>query len=227
MGDLTVVGIGVSKRLYLRRRMYVPSNENLHLFLLQQHHDPPAHGHPGFKSMLRKLQENWFWIGMANGCKQYATNCATCRRTKAYNTKKQGLLNPLPIPNRKWLDLSLDFVVQLPECRRRNHLFQHILVVVDRLTKQRIYEPLESLSTSEFIDAMYRRVFSTYGYPLSIVSDRGGQMISTLWKWLCQRYGINVKLSSAQHPETDGQMENANKVMKNYLRAYISHMQDD
>ena len=52
-------------------------------------------------------------------------------------------------------------------------------------------------------------------------------MTSTLWRRLCQRYGINVKFSSAHHPETDGQTENANKVMKNYLRAYISHVQDD
>ena len=207
--------------------MYVPNDKNLQLFLLQQHHNPLTQGHPGFKAMHRKLQENWFWFGMANHCKQYATNCATCRHTKAYNTKKQGLLNSLLIPNRKWMDLLLDFVVHLPECHRRNRVFQHILVVVDRLTKQQIYEPLENLSTSEFIDAMYRRVFSAHGFPLSIVSDRGGQMISTLWKRLCQRYGINVKLSLAQHPETDGQTENSNKVMKNYLQAYISHVQDD
>ena len=52
-------------------------------------------------------------------------------------------------------------------------------------------------------------------------------MTSTLWKWLCERHYIKVKFSSAHHPETDGQTENANKVMKNYLRAYVSHFQDD
>ena len=100
-------------------------------------------------------------------------------------------------------------------------------MVVDRLTKQRIYEPLEGLSTSEFIEAMHRRVFSAHGYPLSIVNDRGGQMASKLWRRLCKRRGIRIKFSSAQHPETDGQTENANKVMKNYLRAYVSYTQDD
>ena len=164
---------------------------------------------------------------MPRDCKQYTTNCLVCRRTKAYNTKKQGLLSQLPIPNQKWMDLSLDFVVNLPQCRRQNRTFQHILVVVNRLTKQRLYEPLEGLTTSEFIEAMHRRVFSAHGYPLSIVNDRGGQMTSTLWKRLCERYGIKVKFSSAHHPETDGQIENANKVMKNYLRAYVNHTQDD
>ena len=164
---------------------------------------------------------------MPRDCKQYATNCSVCRRTKAYNTRKQCLLNPLPIPNRKWTDLSLDFVVELLECHRQNRVFRHILVVVDRLTKQRLYKPLEGLSTSEFIKVMQRRVFSAHGYPSSIVNDRGSQMTSKLWRRLCKRYGIRIKFSSAQHPETNGQTKNANKVMKNYLRAYISHTQDD
>ena len=176
MGDLTLnnSGRGRSVRLYVKSKMYVPDDEKLRLFLLQQHHDPPTQGHPGYKAMLRKLLENWYWLGMPRDCKRYATNCSVCRRTKAYNTQKQGLLNPLPIPHRKWMDLSLDFVVELPDCYRQGRIFCHILVVVDRLTKRWIYEPLEGLSTSEFVEAMHRRVFSTYGYPLSIVNDRGG-----------------------------------------------------
>ena len=180
MEDLTLEGSGRSMKLYVKSKMYVLDDKNLKLFLLQQHHDPPMQGYPGYKAMLQKLLENWYWLGMPRDCKQYATNCSMCRRTKAYNTKKQGLLNPLPIPSRKWMDLSLDFVVELPECHRRGRIFCHILVVVDRLTKRRLYEPLEGFSTAEFIEAMHRRVFSAHGYPLSIVNDRGGQMTSTL-----------------------------------------------
>ena len=100
----------------MKKKMYVPNDQNLKLFLLQQHHEPAIQSHPGYKSMLRKMLKNWFWIGMARDCKWYATNCSTCRHTKAYTTQKQGLFNPLPIPKQKWLNLSLDFVVQLPEC---------------------------------------------------------------------------------------------------------------
>ena len=106
-------------------------------------------------------------------------------------------------------------------------MFCHILVVVDRVTKRQLYEPFETLHTEEFIEAINRRVFLSHGYLLTIVNDCGGQMTSTLWKRLCERRGIKIKFSSAQHPETDGQTENANKVMKNYLRAYIDHTQDD
>ena len=184
-------------RLYVKGKMYVPSEEKLKLFLLQQHHDPPTQGHSSYKSMLWKLLENWYWAGIPQDCKQYATNCSTCRRTKAYNTKKQGLLNPLPIPHRKWIDLSLDFVVELLEYHCRNRVYRHILVVVDRLTKKRIYKPLEGLSTGKFIEAINCRVFSTHGYPLTIVNDHGGQMTSTLWRRLCERHGIKIKFSSA------------------------------
>ena len=125
------------------------------------------------------------------------------------------------------MNLSFDFVVGLPECHRKNRVFCYILVVVDRLTKQQLYEPLETLHTGEFIEAMNRRVFSSHSYPLTIVNDRGGQMTSKLWRRLCERYGIRIKFSSAQHPETDGQTENANKVMKNYLQAYVNYAQDN
>ena len=99
VGDLTIEGDRSSTRLYVKGKMYVPNDQNLKLFLLQQHHEPAMQGHPGYKAMLQKLLENWYWLRMPRDCKQYATNCSTCRRTKAYNTKKQGLLNPLPIPN--------------------------------------------------------------------------------------------------------------------------------
>ena len=99
--------------------------------------------------------------------------------------------------------------------------------MVNRLTKQRIYKPLESFSTSKFIKAMNHWVFLSYGYPLTIVNDRKGQIISTLWRRLCERWGIKIKFFLAQHLETDEQTKNANKVIKNYLRAYVSHTQDD
>ena len=100
-------------------------------------------------------------------------------------------------------------------------------MVVDRLTKQKLYEPLEGLSTSKFIKVMHWRVFLAQGYPLIIVNDRGGQMTSKLWRRLCKQYGIRIKFSSAQHLKTDGQTENANKVMENYLQAYVNYAQDN
>ena len=116
IGDLKIK----SEQLYVKNRMYVSENKPLQLFLLQQHHDPPIYSHPEYKAMYWKIQANYFWFDIAKHYKQYAFNCSICKYTKAYTVQKQGLLNLLPISNRKWMDLSLDFVVKLPKCRRRN-----------------------------------------------------------------------------------------------------------
>lgn len=86
---------------------------------------------------------------------------------------------------------------------------------------------MTSLSTDDLIDAKRRRVFSSYGFSSTYVNDRGTQLISDMWTRICTRYGIKIKPSTSHHPETDGQTENANKVMKNYLRAFINHAQND
>ena len=179
--------------------MYVPENKPLQLFLLQQHHNPSIHGHPEYKAMYQKIQTNYFWFNMSKHCKQYSSNYLTCRHTKAYTVQKQGFLNPLPIPNRKWIDLLLDFVVKLPKCRQQNHIFQHILVIVDWLTKQQLYMSLKTLHISEFINTMYHCLFALYGFPLITVNDWEGQMTATMWRQLCKRYGINIKFSSNHH----------------------------
>lgn len=223
MGDIEVQ----EGRIYHKKRLWIPDSEELQLHLLRKHHDPPMQGHPGYRAMYANMSENYYWINMKEACRRYAANCSICRRAKAYNTQKQGLLASLPVPEGKWTDLSMDFVVDLPKCRRRNRIYENILVVVDRLTKKRIYEPMGPMGTEDLLEAMHRRIFTCYGLPSSIVNDRGGQMVSKLWQRICKRYGIRSKLSSAHHPETDGQTENANKVMKNYLRAYVRYAQDD
>ena len=164
---------------------------------------------------------------MPQDCKQYTMNYLVYRRTKAYNTKKQRLLNSLPIPNWKWVDLSLDFVINLPEYCCWNETFQHILVVVNKLTKQKLYKLVEDLGTSKFIDTMHCCIFSAHGYPLSIMNDCRDQMMSKMWRRLCKKYGIKIKFSSGQHSKINGRIKNAKKVMKNYLRAYVSYTQND
>ena len=125
------------------------------------------------------------------------------------------------------MDLLLNFIVQLPEYCCQNQTFQHILVVIDWLTKRQIYEPFETLATIKFIAAMYKRVFLSYKFSTSIVNDQKNLMSSVLWKQLCQRFGINIKFFLAYHLEIDGQTENVNKLIKNYLQSYISYLQDN
>jgi hypothetical protein len=223
MGDLEVR----DHRLWVGQRLYIPEDHNLRLRIMEAHHTSPIAGHPGEKGMYRSMLRNYFWPGMKRDCQQYASNCPSCHRSRTRTVLKQGLLKPLPIPKRLWQDLSMDFITHLPPCRRRGQEFKHCLVVVDRLGKGRMYEPLANLDINTMYEAMNRRVFCTKGLPVSIVSDRGSQIVSHLWKRICDRRKIQVKLSSAQHPETDGQTEIVNKALKIYLRNFINYAQDD
>ena len=93
MGDLEVR----HERLYYKTRLFIPNFDKLKLRLLSDHHNLPKQGHPGYRGMYAKMMENYFWMSMKDDCRRYATNCSTCRRSKAYNDQKQGLLAPLPI----------------------------------------------------------------------------------------------------------------------------------
>jgi len=108
--------------------------------------------------MYRHLIRNYYWPGMKQDSKQYADNCTICRRAKARNTQKQGLLRPLPIPQHRWADISIDYIEDLPPCRRHGSTYRHALVVVDRLTKGRIIEPVRTKGMEELTEVMHRRV---------------------------------------------------------------------
>jgi hypothetical protein len=194
---------------------------------LRKHHDSLLQDHSKYRQMHIRLLENYYWDKMKDDCRRYATNCFICRRTKIYNTSKQDLLTSLSIFQRKWTDFSFDFVTKLSRCKRRNQVFEKILVIVDRLIKRKLYKSMTSIETQDLFDAFKRRVFCCYELFISLINDRDNQITAKLWDRTCNRYKIKNKIFSTHHLETDDQIENANKWMKNYLRAYVKYAQDD
>ena len=146
-----------------------------------------------------------------------------CRRAKAPRDRYNGKLNPLPVPQRPWTDITMDFVTGLPECELKNA----ILMVVDRLAKEQVYIPCpdkdEGTNAEATAKMLLHNVWQRHGLPSSVVSDRGPQFVSAVWKALCKILRINTKLSTAFHPETDGQSEIANQEMERHLCTYVSH----
>jgi hypothetical protein len=138
---------------------------------------------------LLRLLRNYFWPGMKSDFKCHADNCTTCRRSKTRNNvKKQGLLQPLPVPQRKWLDIIMDYIQDLPPCKRNGRTYQNVLIIVDRLIKGRIIEPMETRSMKELVEVMHQRVFCGKGLPRSIVLlDRRRSFVSCFWNRYCQR----------------------------------------
>jgi hypothetical protein len=147
---------------------------------MEAYHIICAAGHPGPKAIYWTLLQGYYWPGMKQDCKQYTNNCSSCHRAKSRTILKQGLLKSLPILQHKWVDLTINFIVNLPPYYQNSRTYCHSMIVVDQLTKGCVFEPLTSLETEEIYEALNWHVFCTRGILDSMVSDRGSQFISRL-----------------------------------------------
>ena len=195
--------------------------------MIREVHDQIASGHPGRQKTISLLACNYYWPKMKDTVHRYIRNCHTCRRAKAPRDQYNGLLKPLPIPARPWIDVTLDFVTGLPPSNGYNA----VLMVIDRLTKEKHYIPCTTDKNDTTAEAtaylLLNNVWKLHGLPLSLTLDQGPQFISGVWKNLCKILGIKVNLSNAFHPETDRQSKIANQEMERYLRTFVNYQQDD
>ena len=192
--------------------------------ILEHFHDNEMAGHPGVKRTLAAVRRAYQWDGMVEYVRRYVKACAKCQRTKAPRRKPFGLLAPLPIPDRPFASVSMDYIVKLPESDGHDS----ILVMVDRLTKMAIFVPCrEDISAVQLSTYFLDHVVAHHGVPREVVSDRGPHFRSKFWTAFQKALGVKVKLSTAYHPETDGQTERANQTLEDYLRSYTNDVQDD
>src|SRR5260221_7724626 len=150
----------------------------------------------------------------------YVKGCDLCQRNKSSRHAPYGDLNPLEIPSRNWESISMDFITDLPT----SHGYDTLLVVVDRLSKQAHFIPsIKSLDAPDLARLYVTSVFKLHGLPSSIISDRGTVFTSSFWKELTSQLGVQLKLSTAYHPQTDGQTERVNQCVEQYLRNFCSY----
>lgn len=130
----------IDQRLYFDQRLWIQDHEKLRARLLYDHHDTPSAGHPGRSKTYELLSRRYFWPKKLQDVARWTRNCHICRRSKATRDRLNGLLQPLPVPERPWNDVSVDFVTGL----ERSHGFDAIMVVVDRLSKMRHFIPCKT-----------------------------------------------------------------------------------
>lgn len=205
-------------RLLYRDRRWVPQSEPLRTGLIDKSHSPVVAGHPGRQATYQTIAREYFWPGMSRDTRRFIRNCSVCGRIKPWRDGLHGLLKPLPVPDQIWKEISIDFITDLPESEGCTIL----LVVTDRLSKDIVLVPLPDMSTETLVQAFIKHVVAYHWLPTAIVSDRGSQFVSALWKRLCEVLGITRRLSTAFHPQTDGSTERMNSVVEAYLRAYVN-----
>lgn len=206
------------------RRLVVPDDGDLRARLLDEIHRQPSTAHPGLDKTKALLTARYYWPGCVTDVERYVDNCQICKRTKTWRDRAPGLLHPLPIPHRPWQHISMDF----REFPQDKHGYNAVFVVVDRLSKRPISIPCHKTTTARDMARLFiQHIYRWAGPPDSIVSDRGGQFISEFWGEFCRILSIKRKLSTAHHPQTDGQSEIANQYMAQRLRPYVDYYQDD
>jgi len=210
--------------LALEGRVYVPNYNDARLKILRARHDSPLAGHPGISKTIELISRDYTWVGLKKDVEAYVSGCAVCQRTKPSHQRPSGHLRSLEVPTQPWAEISMDFIEELPSSNDYNS----ILVVVDRLTKWAIFIPTTTrLNAPNLAELFIQHVVSQHGLPKSIVSDRGSKFISRFWRQLTDKLGIKLNLSTAYHPQTDGQTERVNQVLEQYLRVFASYNQDN
>jgi transposase InsO family protein len=203
----------------------IPSNSDIRLSLLHDAHDSAIAGHFGFEKTYGHLHSRFFWPSMAKDTKLYVLTCESCQRTKPSNQPPAGLLQPLPIPDRPWQTVTMDFVGPLPKTPRG---FDSITVFVDKLTKQVHFVPSHTTdSASQVARIFFDQVFRLHGMPTTIVSDRDTKFTSRFWKELSRLMDVHLAMSTAFHPQTDGQTERANRTLITMLRNFVDQRQSN
>ena len=210
--------------LLFKGRWYVPNSRELKNKILKSEHDSRVAGHFGQFKTLERIKANFYWPKMDQEVEEYVRSCDSCQRNKASRHKKYGLLDPLEIPNRPWDDISMDFIVGLPESSGHTKIW----VVVDRFSKMAHFIPLSTdTPIKEIANIFLREVWRLHGLPSSVVSDRDSRFQSKFWLAVMELLKVDVRLSTAFHPQTDGQTERVNQILEQYLRCYCSYQQDD
>lgn len=210
---------------YLNGKLVIPADDALKRSIISEYHDPPARGHPGIARTAEHILRNYWWPGLTKDVKDYISTCDHCQKNKSKTVKPAGLLQPMPIPRGKWESVGMDFIVGLPCSKLGN---DSVMVVIDRLSKMvHLIPTTSSVTAAEVARLFVENVVKLHGLPKSIVSDRDKNFTSIFWQTICQMWGIQQKMSTAFHPQTDGQTERVNRVLEEYLRSYVGPLQDD
>ena len=206
--------------VFYKGRLHIPNDDALKLLVTSTEYDSKIAGHFGQDKTEELITRNFHWLNLHEYVRQYVSTCDICQRNKSPRHKKYGFLDPLELPTRVWGSISMDFVTDLPLVQG----FTQIWVIVDRFSKMVHLIPLPTKVTAEELAQVFtREIWRLHGLPDSILLDRYSKFISRFWKSLLEQLEIKRKLSTAFHPQTDGQTERVNQVIEAYLQIFSNY----
>ena len=212
-------------RIWQGGRLLVPDSKALHTQILQECHDSPLGGHLG-RDKTKELVARYFtWRHMAKEIEEYVTTCEQCQRNKPSQQKTAGQLMPIPSPDKAGQVWTMDLITQLPVSAAGNDA---IVVWVCKFSKLRHYSPCKTAITAPQLARLFMHdIVRLHGLPHNIISDRDPKFTAHFWQEFWKALGTKLNMSTAYHPQSDGQTENANRVLETMLRAVVDFDQTD
>ncbi|GJS24390.1 putative reverse transcriptase domain-containing protein [Tanacetum coccineum] len=205
--------------LCLNGRSWLPCYGDLRTVIMHESHKSKYSIHPGSDKMYQDMKKLYWWPNMKADIATYVSKCLTCAKVKAEHQRPSGLLVQPEIPQWKWDNITMDFVTKLPKSSQG---YDTIWVIVDRLTKSAIFTPMRETDSMEKLARMYlKEVVTRHGIPVSIICDRDPRFASNFWRSLQKALGTNLDMSTAYHPQTDGQSERTIQTLEDMLRACV------
>jgi hypothetical protein len=128
-----------------KKIIYVPSSRELGNLVLKEIHNVMYARHRGYQKMITTVRNHFFWLGMKKDVANYISKCMECQRVKVEHRNPVGLLQPLPIPEKKWKVVTIDFITKIPRTTRQH---DSIMVVVDKLKKTTHFVPIKMTHTT-------------------------------------------------------------------------------
>ncbi|GJU92742.1 putative reverse transcriptase domain-containing protein [Tanacetum coccineum] len=206
-------------RIYFFDRIWISSIGGVRKLIIDEAHTSRYSIHPGVDKMYYDLRDLYWWPGMKRDIAEYVSRCLTCSKIKSEHQKPSGLLQQPEIPEWKWEKITMDLVTKLP---RRSSGYDTIWVIMDRLTKSAHFLPIREDYKMDKLARIYiNEIVARHGVPVSIILDRDGRFASHLWQALQKALGTKLHMSTAYHPETDGQSERTIQMLEDMLRACV------
>uniref|UniRef100_A0AAV1TMC1 Integrase catalytic domain-containing protein n=1 Tax=Peronospora matthiolae TaxID=2874970 RepID=A0AAV1TMC1_9STRA len=199
-------------------RVVIPDDTDLRLRIMFEYHDAPIGGHRGREKTYLTVSRDFYWPRQYQFVRKYVRACEVCQRVKS-SPSLRAPLQPLPVPAECWESISMDFVFGLPKDARGN---TGILVFVDRFSKMvHLVAVPETITASGCACVFIDTIFRLHGLPRELVSDRDPRFTADFWRSVFKSLGTRLKMSTSDHPESDGQTERANRVLEEILRGYV------
>lgn len=209
-------------QLFYKGKLCVPSHARKSV--LELAHDSKLAGHFAFSKTLARLAE-FHWKHKTKLVRQYCEGCPVCQQQKDFHGPTLNDPAALPIPTRRWSLLATDFIVKLPTTARG---FDAIATWVDRLSRRvRFIACKDTDKAQDVALSFFTQIFPHHGLPDAIISDRDPKFTSQFWEELMKLCGVQLRMSSSKHPQTDGASEVMNRMVENYIRCFCNYEQND